>query len=243
MKDFRIQNAVMTQPDLQLARVAAAAAEPARARMLCTLLDGRARTATELATAAEVAASTASAHIAKLEASGLVVVLRQGKHRYARLASAAVANALESLLVVAGAAPAAPFKPNTPQALRHARSCYDHAAGEFGVALHDRLLTLQWLHGERDEGDYEITGAGERGLVTLGLDVDALRHTRRRLACACLDWSERRAHLGGALGAALLDLLVTRRWLQRELDSRALRITPAGRRAMEQQLGLELPAG
>lgn len=236
------QNAAMTDPDLRLAQLAAAVAEPARARMLCTLLDGRARTATELATAADVAASTASAHIARLETSGLVNVVRQGKHRYAQLAGPAVAQALESLLQVAGVPRAASFTPNTPQALRHARSCYDHVAGELGVALHDRLLSLRWLRGERDEADYEITSAGTAALEGLGLDMAGLSRTRRRLACACLDWSERRAHLGGALGAALLDLLLARRWLQRELDSRALRLTPAGKRLLRERLGLELGA-
>ncbi len=236
------QNGAMTDPDTRLAQLAAAVAEPARARMLCALLDGRARTATELAAAADIAASTASTHIARLEASGLVHVVRQGKHRYAQLAGPAVARALESLLVVAGVPRAAGFEPSTPQALRHARSCYDHAAGELGVALHDRLLALRWLHGERDEGDYTLTPAGSTALQALGLDMAGLSRTRRRLACACLDWSERRAHLGGALGAALLELLLARRWLQRDLDSRALRLTPAGKRLLRERLGLELGA-
>jgi DNA-binding transcriptional ArsR family regulator len=230
----------MELPDTRLADVAAAIAEPTRASMLCTLLDGRARTATELAVGAGIAASTASGHIARLEACGLVNVVRQGKHRYARLASPAIARALESLLVVAGLPRAAGFTPNTPQALRHARSCYDHAAGELGVALHDQLFAMRWLQRQRDEGDYEITPSGTQELAALGLDVEALRRTRRRLACACLDWSERRAHLGGALGAALLDLLLARRWLERELDSRALRVTPAGKRLLRERLRLEL---
>ena len=232
----------MSDPDTRLAQLAAAVAEPARARMLCALLDGRARTATELAGAADIAASTASAHIARLETSGLVTVVRQGKHRYAQLAGPAVAQALESLLVVAGVPRSTSFKPSTPQALRHARSCYDHAAGELGVALHDRLFSLRWLQRERDEGDYELTPAVASALEALGLDMASLRHTRRRLACACLDWSERRAHLGGALGAALLDLLLAHRWLQRDLDSRALRLTPAGKRLLRERLGLELRA-
>jgi DNA-binding transcriptional ArsR family regulator len=233
-------NPAMPQPDTRLADVAAAIAEPARARMLCTLLDGRARTATELALAAEVAPSTASTHIARLETSGLVTVLRQGKHRYAQLASPAIAQALESLLVLAGPPRTVDFSPNTPVALRHARSCYDHAAGELGVALHDQLFSLRWLRRQRDEGDYEITSAGATGFTELGVDMPSLQHTRRRLACACLDWSERRAHLGGALGAALLALLLERRWLQREFDSRALRLTPAGKRLLRERLQLDL---
>ncbi len=130
--------------DNQLARVAGAIAEPARARMLCCLMDGHARTATELAAVAEVAASTASAHLARLKEQRLVDAVAQGKHRYFRLASGEVAAALESLLVVAGVARSS-FRPSTPSPLRSARTCYDHMAGAAGVALHDHLRAQGWL--------------------------------------------------------------------------------------------------
>ena len=213
--------------DMGLAQLAGAIAEPARARMLCSLLDGHARTATELSTLAEVGASTASAHLARLRDDGLLSMVAQGKHRYYRLASTEVARALEALLVVAGV-PATPFTPSTPDRLRHARTCYDHMAGT--VALHDQLHAQGWLLD--DDGEYRLSEAGAAGMAALGIDVPQLLKQRRRFACACLDWSERRAHLGGALGAALLQLALRQRWAERELDSRALRITPAGERRL-----------
>ena len=211
--------------DSQLARLAGAIAEPARARMLCCLMDGHARTATELAAVAQVAASTASAHLARLRAQRLVELLPQGKHRYFRLAGAEVAAALEGLLVVAGA-PRGEFRPSTPPRLRAARTCYDHMAGEAGVALHDSLLGQGWLR------------AGALALESLGLDVAQARDARRRFACACLDWSERRPHLGGALGAACLQLSLRRGWVRQALDSRELSLTPKAEREMPELFGL-----
>ncbi|PHV19720.1 transcriptional regulator [Janthinobacterium sp. BJB446] len=217
--------------DMGLAQLAGAIAEPARARMLCSLLDGHARTATELAALAEVGASTASAHLARLRDDGLLSMLAQGKHRYYRLASAEVGQALEALLVVAGVA-ATPFTPTTPDRLRHARTCYDHMAGTVAVALHDQLQAQGWLLADGGEGEYRLSASGAAGMAALGIDVPQLQRQRRRFACACLDWSERRAHLGGALGAAILQLALRQRWAERELDSRALRLTPAGERRL-----------
>jgi len=218
--------------DLRLARLAAAIAEPARARMLCSLLDRHARTATELATLAEVAPSTASAHLAKLREQGLVETLAQGKHRYFRLSGREVAAALEALQVVAGT-PRQRFAPTTPSRLRQARTCYDHMAGAAGVALHDHLQSQGWLKSSAAEaGGYELTAAGERALQDWGVDVAGARAKRRRFACTCLDWSERLPHLGGALAAAWLDLAVRRGWVRPDLDSRALALTPKARREM-----------
>ena len=218
--------------DMGLAQLAGAIAEPARARMLCSLLDGHARTATELATLAEVGASTASAHLSRLRDDGLLSMVAQGKHRYYRLASTEVARALEALLVVAGvpATPFTPFTPSTPDRLRHARTCYDHMAGTVAVTVHDQLLAQGWLLD--DGGEYRLSEAGAAGMAALGIDVPQLHKQRRRFACACLDWSERRAHLGGALGAAILQLALRQRWAERELDSRALRLTPASERRL-----------
>lgn len=216
--------------DSRVARVAAAIAEPARARMLCCLLDGRARTATELAVVAGVGASTASAHLGRLKDQRLLDALAQGRHRYFRLAGPEVARALEALLVLADGA-AAPFEPRTPPRLRAARTCYDHLAGELGVQLHDHLLGRGWLVAAGDA--YDTTPAGEAALGAWGVDTAAARVARRRYACPCVDWSERRVHLAGSLGAALLDTALHRRWLRADLDSRALTLTPAGRRAFE----------
>ncbi|WP_422098292.1 ArsR/SmtB family transcription factor [Variovorax sp.] len=226
-----MNTAASANPDLQLARLAGAIAEPARARMLSCLMDGHARTATELATVAEVAPSTASAHLARLKEERLVALLVQGKHRYFRLADDDVAAALEGLMVVAGAPRVTGFKPSTPSRLRSARTCYDHMAGTAGVALHDRLHARGWLSGLAS-GSYELTTEGAVALESLGVEVDAVRRSRRRFACACLDWSERRPHLGGALGAAWLQLSLKRGWVRQELDGRALALTPKAVREM-----------
>ena len=134
-------------------------------------------------------------------------------------------SVLEGLSTLAGT-PRDKFVPNTPKPLRAARTCYDHLAGTLGVALHDRLHELNWL------SDYELTPQGTQGLEELGVDVAAIRTLRRRFACPCLDWSERRPHLGGALGAALLAVALKRKWVRKVPNSRALTVTAAGRREM-----------
>ena len=220
--------------DACLSAIAGAIAEPARARMLCCLLDGRARTSTELSVVAEVAPSTASAHLNRLRDECLIQMVAQGKHRYYQLAGADVAKALEALLVVAGLARPA-FTPNTPSRLRHARTCYDHMAGTVAVALHDKIAAQGWLlpaaRGDA-AAEYTLSAHGAAGFERLGMDLAALRKLRRRFACPCLDWSERRPHIGGALGAALLQLALTRGWAGQDLDSRALSVSAAGQRSM-----------
>ena len=219
-----------------IARIAAAIGEPARARMLFCLMDSRARTSTELAVVAEVSPSTASAHLRRLWTERLVRVHAQGKHRYYSLGGPEVARVLEGLNVLAGnTQPPHVFR--TPVRLRAARTCYDHIAGALGVALHDRLVALRWL----SVSSYELTVAGTAALQPLGIDIDAVRTARRKLAFGCLDWSERRCHLGGALGAALLALALRRKWLTQDLDSRALSVSRCGRRELLAHFGLQLP--
>ncbi|SEK69534.1 DNA-binding transcriptional regulator, ArsR family [Roseateles sp. YR242] len=214
--------------DQALAHIAGSMAEPVRARMLCCLMDGHARTATELAAVGEVAASTASAHLSRLLAQGLVECMAQGKHRYYRLAGASVGQALEALLVLAGQ-PRPTFEPTTPVGLREARRCYDHLAGHWGVRLHDHALRRGWLMVNDDEPrGYLISDPGLDAWRALGVDVRAASGERRRLACACMDWSERRPHLGGALGAAWLRSMLDQGWLAPTLDSRALTVTRRG---------------
>jgi hypothetical protein len=151
-----------------------------------------------------------------------------------------VAAALEALSVLAGGARDT-FVPNTPEPLRVARTCYDHIAGTLGVALHDRLRTIGWLTADSaDANAYELTAKGATGLQGLGVDVDRARVLRRRFAFACVDWSERRPHLGGALGAALLKVVLKRRWVTQELDSRILTLTTLGRREMLARFSLKL---
>jgi DNA-binding transcriptional ArsR family regulator len=225
--------------DDAVSNIAAAIGEPARARMLYCLVDGHARTSTELAVVGEVSASTASVHLARLKAERLVKVFAQGKHRYYSLAGADVAAVLEALNVVAGR-PRDRFVPNTPSRLRVARTCYDHMAGTVAVLLHDRFTALKWLSAV-PAGDkrYDLTGKGAIACEALGIDLEATRALRRRFAYPCLDWSERRPHLGGALGAALLDLALKRKWVVQDLDSRALSVTKAGRREMLARFGVQ----
>lgn len=209
--------------------------------MLYSLMDGHARTGTELAIAAEVSPSTASVHLNRLKTENLVKVHVQGKHRYYSLQGLEVANVLEGLSVLAGT-PRKNFVPNTPSSLRAARTCYDHMAGTLGVALHDRLKSLGWLsiNAKRHDRSYDLTVQGSSALTAMGLDVDEARKLRRRFACECLDWSERKPHIGGALGAALLMIALKKRWVAQHLDSRALSVTNLGRREFQARFELQV---
>jgi len=227
--------------DLAVSRIAGAIGEPARARILYCLMDGHARTSTELAMVAEVRPSTASVHLNRLKTEHLVKVLVQGKHRYYSLEGPNVAMVLEGLSVLAGGS-RDPFVPTTPSRLRAARTCYDHLAGTVGVSLHDRFRALGWLlaGSNIDAGAYSVTADGTKAFEALGIDIDRTRTLRRRFACACLDWSERRPHLGGALGAALLKVALKKKWVVHDLDSRALGVTSFGRREMLARFGLQV---
>jgi DNA-binding transcriptional ArsR family regulator len=225
--------------DVAVSQIAAAIGEPARARMLFCLMDGHARTSTELAVVANVSPSTASVHLHRLKSAHLVKVLVQGKHRYYSLEGAEVASVLEGLSVLAGGF-RDKFIPNTPNRLCAARTCYDHIAGKVGVLLHDRFYALHWLSAvSKADNAYELTPAGSKAFEALGIDLEATRALRRRFACACLDWSERRPHVGGALGAALLKITLKKKWVTQDLDSRALTITAIGRREMLNRFGLK----
>ncbi len=221
--------------------IAAAIGEPARARMLYALLDGRARTSTELALAGGVSPSTASVHLNRLKTERLIKVAVQGKHRYYTLEGRKVATALEGLSVLAGTTQ---FVPTTPVPLRAARTCYDHMAGAIGVALLNAFLTRRWLKSKPAiNGEaYNETPEGKKAFAALGIDIPAIKamRTRRRFAYACLDWSERRPHLAGALGAALLNTALQRKWVAQDLNSRALDITASGRRELIARFGISL---
>ena len=225
------------QADPKVSAIAAAIAEPARTRMLQCLMDGHARTSTELAVVAEVSPSTASVHLARLKDQQLVKVVTQGKYRYYSLRGPSVAAALEALTVLAGSE-LREFVPNTPPRLRAARTCYDHMAGAVAVALHAHFLEQGWLTPEAEDGSHELTPAGARAFEAAGVDVATAKSQRRRFACACLDWSERRPHMAGALGAAFLDVVLKRRWLVKETEGRGLQLTPAGRRELRSRFSL-----
>ncbi len=221
-----------------IAEAAALIGDPARANMLSALMDGRAKTAAELAAIAGVGAATASAHLAKLTAGALVTVEKQGRRRYFRLAGPEVATAIEALSAVTSAGPRRIRRPGPRDAaMRRLRTCYDHLAGEIAVALSERLTRLGWLT-EGAEA-FEVAPAGVAPLTEFGLDLPALRGGRRAFARRCLDWSERRAHLGGALGAALLTRFSGLGWIVREEGGRTTALTPIGVEGLRGRFGLD----
>ncbi len=228
----------MNEP--RLARVAAAIADPTRARVLARLLDGRLHTAGELATHAGVTAPTMSAHLKLLVDEGLARVRPQGRHRYFGLADGDVAHALEALLRVADARdganePAADLKRwQRPEmrGLRHARSCYGHLAGELGVQWRETLLAKGWVVATRD-GRYELSESGRDALAELTPESFG---TKGRALYDCIDWSERRDHFAGPLAVAWLDAMVQKDWLRRVPESREMGMTPAGMMALAKGL-------
>ncbi len=220
-----------------LASVGALIGDRARAVMLLGLMDGRALTATELARLARVTKPTASSHLAKLFAARLVAVEVQGRHRYYRLTSHRVAEALESLQALVPAGAGAAVRPGPADlAMRTARACYDHLAGEYGVLVYDSMLGRALI--EESGKRLDLTPAGEKFVAAIGVDLDALRGGRRPLCLSCLDWSERRHHLAGAVGAALLDRFLTMGWARRIRGSRALAFSALGQRALRARFSL-----
>lgn len=223
--------------------IAGLLADPARARILRILIDGTMRPAGELAYAANISAQSASGHLARLVSGGLLAAEAQGRHRYYRLASAAVADAIESLasLGVAlrprAARSVLPSK-SVPIQFLQARTCYDHLAGETAVRICEAMLKARWL--AADGRDFRVTPLGETKLAALDIDLAAARRTRRVFARACVDLTQRRPHVGGAVGAALLDLYVARGWILRARRSRVVSITPKGRDALNRTFGMGL---
>jgi DNA-binding transcriptional ArsR family regulator len=227
------------------AQVAALAGDPARAAMLHALMDGRALTASELARVAGVAPQTASGHLARMTATGLLVPERQGRHRYHRLASPAVARMMESIMQVASDLEPKRKVSTGPrdQALRAARTCYDHLAGRLGVALTDAMVERGYVELETDAG--LMTKPGIAFLARIGIEAGVLtprpgRRGGRVLCRPCLDWSERRPHLAGTVGAALCAHCLDRGWVRRIEGTRAVAVTPKGQRAFSEQFGARL---
>ncbi len=215
----------------QIAEVAALVGDPARANILCALLGGRALTASELAYAANVSPQTTSGHLGKLMSSRLLVLMKQGRHRYYRLAGPHVAHMLESIMNVAMTGPPRlQPKSRLDETLRQARTCYDHIAGVLGVGLAERLIEREFVTLGEEAG--EVTPAGADFLSELGVDLSSARAKRRIFCRPCIDWTERRPHIGGAVGAALASRCLDLKWIERVPHSRALTITAAGRRAL-----------
>jgi DNA-binding transcriptional ArsR family regulator len=220
-----------------MAEVAALVGDPARANILVALLDGRALTASELAYAAHVSPQTASGHLAKLSTARLIDMMRQGRHRYYRLAGPHVGQMLEGIMNVAMVGPPR-HQPRTrlDEQLRNARTCYDHLAGRLGVGLAEQLIAHDHVILGKEAG--EVTAEGEQFLAQIGVDLSDARARRRVFCRPCIDWTERRPHIGGAVGAALADRLFALQWIERMRDSRAVVITPAGRRELQERFGL-----
>jgi DNA-binding transcriptional ArsR family regulator len=209
-----------------IARVAALIGDPARANILTALMDGRALTVTELAGVAGVTIQTASGHIAKLGEAQLIAYEKQGRHRYVRLSGSDVAQVLEALMGLAQRTGAVPVRAGpSDTALRNARVCYDHLAGELGVRLFDSMTMRKFIE---NNDRLSVTPEGQNFLSVFGIDINAFKTSKRPVCRTCLDWSERRFHLGGALGAALLSELLKRKWATRS-DGRVVNFSPKGR--------------
>ena len=223
-----------------IAEIAALVGEPARAIMLSALLDGRALTAGELAYAARVTPQTASTHLAKLTEAGLISALRDGRHRYFRLASAKVVEMLDGIVAVA-LAHRPRYRPLSRQAreLSAARICYDHLAGRLSVDLTHFFTTHEYI--VLSDEAAEITTAGTRFLTDFGIDLSALSSTRRHFCRLCLDWTERRPHIAGAVGAALTKRCFDLGWTERMKHSRAVIVTASGKRGFLETFGIGVP--
>ena len=222
--------------DLNIATVAALIGDPARARMLTALMDGRARTAKELAYGAAITPQTASSHLAKLLGARLLAMERQSRHRYFRLAAPSVGQAVEALMAVSPPRPRVTASAGPLDGLRLARTCYDHLAGRLGVRVTDAMVRRRLL---KPAGrDFLLTASGARFLGRLGVDVENARKERRAFARQCLDWSERRAHLAGALGAAVARRCLDLRWAAPVDEERTLRLTPQGLRGLRTWFGI-----
>ncbi len=247
--------------DADIARAAALFAEPARAKVLMALADGRALSASVLASEAGVSAPAVSAHLTRLRAAGLLTVEPSGRHRYYRLAGPEVASVLEALALIAPTTPIRSLRQDTrAHALRQARTCYDHLAGRLGVAVTAALIdrgALVRVNGQsgtyRHPGDplsaplpnhpYRLGTHAAAVLAPLGIDLDTLTaaRTRRPLLRFCVDWSEQRHHLAGQLGAAMTHNWIQRGWLTRHPNQRAVTLTNAGTTALDHHLGLHHP--
>jgi DNA-binding transcriptional ArsR family regulator len=220
-----------TQLESSMAALAAAMSDASRVKMLCALMDGRAWTATELSAVADIASSTASSHLNRLVNSHLITCLSQGRHRYYRLAGHEVGQLVEMMMGVSWKR-IPPPKTRTPVQLRVARTCYDHLAGEVAVEIYESMRREGWIN---DDGTH-LTEKGHENFQQMGVVLDP--KTKRKPCCACLDWSERRSHLGGDAGAAFFTLCEHRGWLKRVQGFREVNITSSGKAAFRKWFAL-----
>lgn len=234
-----IRHAIHHAADPNVAEIAALIGDPVRASMLFALLAGGDLPASELAFRAGASPQACSAHLKKLVAAGLLSSRAAGRQRLFRLASPGVAHAMEALAAISPPARVVALAQSTEIArLREARSCYDHLAGRLGVAVTERFMACGALRLAAKE--FELTPSGEKLLSSFGVDVDAARSSRRNFARVCIDWTERRPHLSGSLGAQVLECFVGRKWVARNKGDRSLRITPQGRTELEKRFSIRL---
>lgn len=228
---------MIVEPNIAL--VASLIGEPARAAMLVALLDGRSLPASELAFRARVSPQTTSSHLAKLMSGKLLAVETHGRHRYYRIANAEVAQALEAIQSIAPQRRiTALLRTDEDKTLRFARTCYDHLAGKLAVELTQKLVERGVL---RISGaDYSVTRKGAEWLKDFGIEVEEAKQRRRAFARQCLDWSERRHHIAGALGAAILARLFELNWIARQRTGRAVRLTHTGQRELHKEFNIRL---
>jgi DNA-binding transcriptional ArsR family regulator len=227
----------MTTPNI--VEVASLIGDTSRGAMLMCLLGGKALPASELARAARITPQTASSHLAKMVEGRLLVHESHGRHRYYRLASAEVGQALEALNSIAPPKPVRSLRESEQsKALQFARTCYDHIAGEVGVTLTDKMLELSLI--TKVDRDFVVTEDGANWFVDFGINLNSIGRGRRHFARQCLDWSERRYHMAGALGAAVTSRLFELEWIVRIPGGRAVRVTNSGFRGFEQELGISL---
>ncbi len=238
-KRFAYRRNMIAEPSTAIA--AALIGVPARANILAALMDGRALTASELAYHAGVSPQTTSSHLAKLADAKLIVVEKQGRHRYYRLAGAAVAEALELLALIVPQRPVPPRRRSRKvEETRAARFCYDHLAGALGTGLTEAMQSKGLL--APGVQDFEVTGAGAAFFRELGLEPEKLLRLRRAFARQCLDWSERRPHLAGSLGAGFADIALKRGWIRRAKEGRRVFVTPDGQAAFRDLLDYDFAA-
>ncbi|HTX57176.1 MAG TPA: winged helix-turn-helix domain-containing protein [Candidatus Acidoferrales bacterium] len=224
-------------PEPNVAEVGALIGDPGRAAMLMALIDGRELSASELALRAGVTPQAASAHLKKLTGAGMILGRTAGRHRFFRLASSEIGHALESLAAIASPVRIVALDQSTKfERMRAARSCYDHLAGRLGVAVTDALVSREAI--ARRGSAFVLARSAPRVFGDLAIDLDEVHSRRREFARACTDWTERRAHLAGSLGASLLELFLRNRWIARTPNDRSLRVTPEGTRELRRRLDL-----
>ena len=229
----------MNNFETRLSGVASLLGDKSRSVMLWNLMDGKAYTATELSLCADISPQSASNHLAKLVNAGILTVTKQGRHRYYSFASTEAAHVMESIATILPPGPdlTIKFGPE-PSGITYARTCYDHIAGRVGVALTESLVEHRLIDPSGE--DYLVTDKGKDWFASLGLDVEEIRSQRRSFARQCLDWSERKPHLAGALGASLLQMMLKKNWARKMKMSRELFITAAGRSGLRNVLKLEI---